>query len=71
MKNIRKFNFKKSLALAIILVIFFIVSPFISNDYSFMFLKTMKYWVSMVPMLLIIPFFIYIIIEEDKNLSCK
>lgn len=69
MKKIRKSNFKKSLALVIIFVIFFIVSPFISNEYSFIFFKTMKYWAMVVPMIIIILFYIYIIIEEDKNSS--
>lgn len=71
MKNIRKFNLKKSLALVIILFILLIINPFISNDYSFIFFKTIKYWAMVVPMMLIILFYIYIIIEEDKNSSGK
>lgn len=67
MKNIRKFSFKKSLALIILFVYFMIIDPFLSNDFSFMFLKTVKYWVTRVPMLPIILFCIYIIIQENKN----
>lgn len=67
MKNIKKASFKKCLPLIIMFVYFIIGSPFISNNYSFMFLKTVKYWVSIVPMLIIFPFAFYVTIEENKN----
>ncbi|WP_102399122.1 hypothetical protein [Haloimpatiens massiliensis] len=69
MKNIRKVSFKKSLPVILILINGTIITPFLLSDFSLKFLNTAKYWVSMVPMILLSPILLMASIEENKNLT--
>jgi hypothetical protein len=65
-KNINKYSFKSYFPIVIYTFFPLIVYPFVFNDYSFKFLKTVKYWATMVPLLILIPILIMVIIEENK-----
>lgn len=66
MKNINKHSLKNYFPAVIYTFFTLIIYPFVLNDYSFKFLKTVKYWATMVPLLVLIPILIMVIIEGNR-----
>ncbi len=66
MKNINKNSFKSYFPTVIYTFFTLIIYPFVLNDYSFKFLKTAKYWATMIPLLVLIPILIMVIIEINR-----